>query len=129
MTTSLAYLAWTLALALFQILLAAGFKRQQDTLQWAAGNRDDAAKPYTGTAARLARAQANLFETLPLFVGAVLIAHVTGRVSALSVWGAGLYFWARLLYVPAYVFGLGPVRSLIWGVSIVGLILVLVGLI
>lgn len=129
MTAPLGYLAWTLALALFQILLAAGFKRQQDGLQWAAGNRDGAPKQYTGTAARLARAQANLFETLPLFVGAVLIAHVSGRVGALTVWGAALYFWARLLYVPAYAFGLGPVRSVIWGVSIVGLVLVLVGLI
>ncbi len=129
MTAPLSYLAWTLALGLFQILLAAGFKRQQDGLQWAAGNRDGAPKEYTGTAARLARAQANLYETLPLFVGAVLIAHVTGRVGALTMWGAGLYFWARLLYVPAYAVGLGPVRSVIWGVSIVGLVLVLVGLI
>ena len=129
MTAPLSYLAWTLALGLFQILLAAGFKRQQDGLQWAAGNRDGAPKEYTGTAARLARAQANLYETLPLFAGAVLIAHVTGRVGALTMWGAGLYFWARLLYVPAYAVGLGPVRSVIWGVSIVGLVLVLVGLI
>ena len=127
MTTTLTFLAWTLVLALVQILLAAGFKRQQDTLQWAAGNRDTP-QQYSGTAARLARAQANLFETLPLIVGGILIAHVAGRETAMVVWGAGLYFVARLAYVPCYAFGLGPVRSVVWGVSIVGLVLVLLGL-
>ena len=128
MTSPLAYLAWTLALALLQILVAAGFKRQQDGLEWAAGSRDTP-QTYTGTAARLARAQANLFETLPIFVGAILLAHVTGRISSMTVWGAGLYFWARLAYVPTYAFGLNPWRSIVWGVSIVGLVLVLLGLI
>lgn len=42
---------------------------------------------YTGMAARLKRAQANLMETLPIFIGAVLLAWVAGRYSSLTGWG------------------------------------------
>lgn len=128
MTTPLIYLAWTLVLALVQILVAAGFKRRQDGLEWAAGNRDGAPMQYEGAAARLARAQANLFESLPIFVGAVLLAHVSLHETALTVWGAGLFFWGRLVYVPVYALGLAPWRSIVWGVALVGLILVLISL-
>ncbi len=131
MTPALGYLAWTLALALAltQILIAAGFKRQQDGMQWAAGNRDGAPKDYTGTAARMVRAQANLFETLPIFIGAVLLAHISGHASAWTSWGAALYFWARLVYIPVYGIGLAPWRSVVWGTSMIGLVLVLLSLI
>lgn len=129
MTAPLTFLAWTLVLAFAQIFIAAGFKRQQDGLQWAAGNRDGDPKQYVGAAARMARAQANLFETLPIFIGAVLLAHVSGSESGWTSWGAGLYFAGRLAYVPAYGFGLVPWRTIIWGVSVVGLLMVLLSLI
>ncbi len=128
MTTPMSYLAWTLVLALVQILVAAGFKRQQDGMQWAAGNRDGEAKTYTGVAGRMVRAQANLFEMLPIFIGAVLLVHAAGRETGLTSWGAGLYFWARLVYVPTYALGLTPWRSIVWGTSLIGLILVLLSL-
>ncbi|MDT7950531.1 MAG: MAPEG family protein [Acetobacteraceae bacterium] len=128
MTTPLFYLAATLVLALFQILLAAGFKRRQDGMEWAAGNREGGPERYEGAAGRLARAQANLWESLPIFIGAVLLAHVGGRDSALTAWGAGLFFWGRLIYVPVYGIGLTPWRSLVWGVALTGLILVLISL-
>lgn len=128
MTTSLHYLAWTLVLALVQIMVAAGFKRRQDGLAWAAGNRDGGPTQYEGAAARLARAQANMWESLPIFIGAVLLAHVSLRETALTGWGAGLFFWARLVYVPMYGFGLSPWRSIVWGVAVVGLVLVLISL-
>lgn len=105
MTTELTYLALTLILALVQIFLPAGARTAEFGSKWNAGPRDEtpeAKKPLTG---RLERAQANLYETLPLFIGAVLIAHVIGASSALTVWGTALYFWARVVYVPLYAFG------------------------
>ena len=128
MTTALVFLGWTLVLALVQIFVAAGTKRRQDGMQWASGNRDDQ-PTYIGLAARMDRAQANLFETLPIFIGAVLLAHLTRYHPVLAAWGAGLYFWARLIYIPAYAAGLSPWRSIIWGISMVGLLLVLVSLV
>ncbi|MDO8034609.1 MAPEG family protein [Janthinobacterium sp. SUN128] len=72
---------------------------------------------------RLRRAQANLFETLPLFAAAVLIAHVTAQESALTLYGAALYLAARVLYLPLYAFGVPVVRTLVWCVSIAGLLM------
>jgi uncharacterized MAPEG superfamily protein len=39
--------------------------------------------------------------------------------------GAQIYFWARLIYVPVYAAGIPVVRTLIWAVSIAGLVMVL----
>ncbi|MFA4898945.1 MAG: MAPEG family protein [Brevundimonas sp.] len=128
MTTELTYLALTLILALVQIFLPAGARTAEFGSKWNAGPRDEtpeAKKPLTG---RLERAQANLYETLPLFIGAVLIAHVIGASSALTVWGTALYFWGRVAFVPIYALGIPYVRSLVWIVSLAGLVMVLASL-
>ena len=128
MTTELTYLALTLILALVQVFLPAGARTVEFGSKWNAGPRDEtpaAKKPLTG---RLERAQANLFETLPLFIGAVLIAHVAGQNGVLTLWGTALYFWARVVYVPLYAFGVPYVRSLVWTVSFAGLVLILAAL-
>lgn len=125
MTIELTYLAATLVLALVQIFLPAGARTLEFGSRWNAGPRDQtpvSTKPLTG---RLERAQSNLYETLPLFIGAVLIAHVTGVESALTLWGAALYFWARVAYIPLYALGVPYIRSLVWLVSLAGLVMLL----
>lgn len=57
-----------------------------------------------------------------------MIAHVIGASSALTVWGAALYFWGRVVYVPLYAFGVPYIRSLVWVVSLAGLVMVLASL-
>jgi len=126
MTIELTYLSATLALALVQIFLHAGARTSEFGLKWNAGPRDrtpSSEKPLTG---RLERAQSNLYETLPLFIGAVLIAHLASANGALTVWGSALYFWGRVAFVPLYAVGIPFIRSLVWVVSLVGLVLVLV---
>ena len=128
MTTELTYLALTLILALVQVFLPAGARTVEFGSKWNAGARDTtpaATRPLTG---RLERAQANLYETLPLFIGAVLIAQVADRTGALTAWGAGLYFWARVAYIPLYALGVPYIRSLVWLVSLAGLIMILAAL-
>jgi len=71
------------------------------------------------------RAQKNLYETLPLFIAAVLTTHVLGRESDQTALGASLYLGGRVLYVPLYVLGIPVVRTLVWLVATVGLLLVL----
>ena len=90
-----------------------------------ASPRDDDGPPVGKITGRLQRAQKNLFETLPLFIGAVLIAHLANRDGPLTGWGVALYFWARVVYLPLYAFGVPYVRSLVWLVSLAGLILLL----
>ena len=59
---------------------------------------------------------------------AVLAVHLGGGNGGLSALGATLYFWARLIYVPLYAFGVPFIRSVVWGVSLVGIALLLVAL-
>jgi uncharacterized MAPEG superfamily protein len=47
----------------------------------------------------------------------------------LTLWGAHLYFWARLGYLLAAVLGYGLMRSAVfWNIALVGLILYLIAL-
>lgn len=121
MTTELTLAAWTLVLAFVQILMFDVARTRQYGSKWNTGARDADMPPLNPVAGRLKRAQDNLFETLPLFLGAVLIAHAADRTGPMTALGAHIYFWARVAYVPLYAFGIPMIRSLVWLVSIVGL--------
>jgi uncharacterized MAPEG superfamily protein len=70
-----------------------------------------------GWKARANAAQANTFEALPFFIGAVIIAHQLGapqtRIDILAV----LFVTLRAIYVAMYVAGLSTVRSAIWALA------------
>jgi len=70
--------------------------------------------PRTG---RLFRALENHFEGLILFTLAVTVVTLAEKSSPLTAACAWSYLAARVLYVPAYAFGLAPWRSLIWAVG------------
>ena len=124
MTPELTILGWTLVLALVQIGLASAMRTMETGLGYNMGARDKEAPPPRPVTARLQRAQANLFETLPLFAIAVLIAHVAGRTSGETLLGCQLYLAARVLYVPVYAAGIPVLRTLIWAASLVGLVMI-----
>jgi uncharacterized MAPEG superfamily protein len=124
-TIELTLLGWTLVLAVVQVLLPAGARNRETGVAFNAGPRDEPGPPVGKITGRLKRAQANLYETLPLFAAALLIAHVAGREGALTLWGAWLYLLARIVYVPLYALGVPWVRSLAWTVSLLGLALIL----
>ena len=129
MTTELTMLAWTLVLALAQVFLPVGGKTLVWGSKWNAGPRDETPdKPLPPMTGRLDRAQANLYETLPVFIAAVLIAHVADRNSTFTAFGAQLYFWARVVYVPLYALGVPYVWSLAWVASFIGLVMILLSI-
>jgi uncharacterized MAPEG superfamily protein len=128
MATELRLLGASVLLGLLHIVLAATLSTRQRGLKWNAGNRDGTVVPLTGEAGRAERASRNFLETFPLFVAAVLSVVFTERTSVYTALGAQLYFWSRLAYLPVYVLGITYVRSLIWTVALVGLILVAWGL-
>jgi uncharacterized MAPEG superfamily protein len=115
----------TLVLALVQIFAFSTARTRQYGIKWNAGPRDEPTPPLSPLAARLQRAQANLFETLPLFAAAVLIAHAAGREGGTTTLGAWLYFGGRVVYLPLYAFGVPFVRSMAWGVALAGLLMIL----
>jgi uncharacterized MAPEG superfamily protein len=124
-TIEMQMLAWAVVLGLAQLLVAATFATQQRGLKWNASARDASPALLTGVAGRLDRAFRNFMETFPFFAAAVLAVAATGSADAGTALGAQLYFWARLAYVPAYAAGIPYLRSLIWVVSLWGLLKVL----
>ena len=67
--------------------------------------------------ARLLRALNNHFEGLILFTLAVTVVTLSNQSTPLTQYAAYTYLAARILYVPAYAFGLVPWRSVIWFVG------------
>ena len=59
-------------------------------------------------------AQANSFEALPFFIGAVVIAHQLGAQQARLDILAFVYIVLRLLFILFYIGGLSTLRSLAW---------------
>lgn len=114
---------------LVQLMWAAAAARaHQGDLKWAAGPRDTP-MPLGGVAARLDRAFWNFAETFPFFAAAVLACAFAGKLGTdLTLWGSGLYVAARALYAPLYASGVPTVRTLVWLVAMVGLVMVLVAL-
>jgi uncharacterized MAPEG superfamily protein len=112
----------SIVLGLVQVLLPLFFALGRTS--WALSPRDEAGPPSTRIGARLERALANFLETFVFFAAAVLMAQALGKHTATSALGAQLYFWARLAYVPTYAAGVPVLRTLVWAVSFVGIVLV-----
>lgn len=129
MTLELKLLAFSIGLGLVQIILASHAASLQRGYAWTAGSRDEAVPELTGLAGRLARALQNFVETFPLFAAAVLIAHLTATHSWMTEWGVQLYFWALIAYLALYAAGVFLLRSLVWNVAALGIVMVLLSLI
>lgn len=125
MTIELKILGWTVVLALLQIVVTALMRTSETGTAFNVGPRDTVPPPPRAVTARLQRAQANLFETLPLFAIAVLIAHLAGRENAMTALGCELFLAGRVLYVPLYAAGIPVVRTVAWMASLAGLVMVL----
>jgi uncharacterized MAPEG superfamily protein len=79
--------------------------------------------PRTG---RLIRALDNHFEGLILFTIACVVVALSDKSTALTAACAWAYLAARVLYVPAYWYGLVPWRSLIWMAGWLATVLMLI---
>ena len=112
--------ALTLA-ALLQVLQFVAYSvaaNRQVGTKAAMGPRDEQIH-LTGTAGRLQRAMNNHFEGLILFSIAVMVITYSGQNDDKTALACAAYLIARTLYVPAYVFGWVPWRSLIWAVGFI----------
>jgi uncharacterized MAPEG superfamily protein len=124
-------MTWLLAavvLAFAQMLLAVQGAMMQVGLQKFAGNRDDL-PPITGWAGRAARAHRNMLENLVLFAVLILVAVAADKTNAMTLLGAQIFFWARLVYAGVYVAGIPWLRTGVWTVSVVGMLLIFLQLI
>jgi uncharacterized MAPEG superfamily protein len=69
---------------------------------------------------RANRALRNLFETLPIFIGLVLISIIK-EVDNSSL--ALLWLVSRTIYIPLYILGINYLRTGVWAVALICLIM------
>jgi uncharacterized MAPEG superfamily protein len=128
MTPEMTMLALSVVLGFVYIMAGVMAVTSQYGTAWNVGPRDDPTPPLNKVASRLRRASRNFFETFPLFAAAVLIADATNRHSYLTVWGAQLYFWGRVVYLPLYALGIPVIRTIVWSVASIGIVMLLIAL-
>jgi uncharacterized MAPEG superfamily protein len=80
-------------------------------------SRDDH-RTVSGIAGRLERALNNSVTAMALFAPAVLLIVVTDSSTNQSVLACQAFLIARIVYLPAYAFGLVGIRSLAWTVGL-----------
>ena len=125
MTTELTVLAWGCVLAFVHIFAAAQVKTRQYGSKWNVGARDEDLPAPAPLVGRLARAQANFFETFPVLVAAVLIVGAAGLTNKWTAIGAWLWLGARIAYLPLYALGVPYLRSLAWIAATAGIVMIL----
>lgn len=123
MTPDLKILVWSLVLTFVEIIVAAVFANAEVGLGVLAGNRDGMPR-LTGFAGRAQRAYQNMLESLPLFIGLVLVAQVAGKANGATHAGCELFFWARLAHWIIYVIGIPWLRTIAWIIAVIGLIVI-----
>jgi uncharacterized MAPEG superfamily protein len=118
-------LLWSALLGLVQLFIATSMATKDQGLAYNLSPRDGMPPPVSTVTGRLQRAYKNFAETFPLFLAAVVFVTLAGRQDAMSALGAQLYFGARLIYVPIYASGITVIRTIVWTISIIGLLLVM----
>lgn len=118
MTPELTALALGALLVLVQLAHVAIRANLELGQRWFLSPRDTAppGELSIGTA-RLKRAYANHVEVLPVFAAAVLVVTLAGAASPFTAACAWAWLAARVLYVPAYLYGWVPGRSILYGVG------------
>lgn len=125
MTYEFRMLAWSVILGIVQLMVATHLATKQRGTKWNLSPRDEKVSDLTGVAGRMDRAFKNFMQTFPFFAAAILLVQVSQRLTAFTSIGAQLYFYARVVYVPLYATGIPGVRSAVWALSMVGLLMVL----
>jgi uncharacterized MAPEG superfamily protein len=125
MAVELKILALGAIVLLAHIFAAVHLKTRQYGTKWNTGARDEIVPALNPVAGRLARAQANLLETFPVAIVALLGVVVANRTNQWTALGGWIWLGARIVYLPLYTAGVPQVRTLVWAIGLIGLGMVL----
>ncbi|HEY1927178.1 MAG TPA: MAPEG family protein [Caulobacteraceae bacterium] len=126
MGVELRLLAWSVILLIVHIMLQAFFVTRARGVAWNTGPRDEeASAPLPAIVGRSQRALDNFKETWPAYIALALALAVTNRTGGTGALGAWIWFAARIVYIPLYLLGVPRIRTLVWAMSLVGLIFML----
>ena len=110
-------------LTVVQVVIAVMLTMTQVSLPDLAGNREGLGEPAS-MAGRAVRAHRNMLENLVLFVALGLVAHLANRVNATALLGAQIFLGARVAHAIIYLAGIPWLRTVAFGVSLVGLAMI-----
>ena len=81
-------------------------------------------------AVKLAAIVLILAGVLALAYGSFSVTKATheAKLGPLTLWGAVLYVVGRAIYLPLYAFGVPVLRTIVWLISMVGIVMILVAL-
>ncbi|KOF18904.1 membrane protein [Ensifer adhaerens] len=129
-STEIWVLGWSVVLLIAHILVQAlSFDLSGDLgIKYLLGPRDEQRVSKSIVAGRLLRSLHNMLETYPAFVALALALAVTGKTGGLGALGAVTWLIARMVYTALYVAGVPVLRTIVWFVSIIALLLMVVRL-
>ncbi|MBK5566652.1 MAPEG family protein [Ensifer sp. 2YAB10] len=124
-STEVWVLGWSVVLLVAHILVQALSLDLAGDLgvKYLLGPRDEQRVSKSIVAGRLLRSLRNMLETYPAFVALALALAVTGKTGGLGAIGAVTWILARVVYTGLYVAGIPVLRSIVWFVSIIALLL------
>ena len=123
MKPELTWLLFAVVLTFGHVLVATIGAQLQVGLATLTANREKMVE-FKGWAGRAQRAHRNMLENMVLFVPLVLIAVVAGKTNATTLMGAQIFVLARLVYALVYFAGVPWLRTGVWLVSVVGLVMI-----
>lgn len=121
-STEVWVLGWSAMLLLVQVGLQAVSSYDLGP-SYLLGPRDEKRTSKNVLAGRFERALKNMLETYPAFIALVVALVVAGKTGGMGATGAWLWLSARLAFVPVYAAGIPVVRTALWLVSALGLVL------
>ena len=111
-----------LVLWVVHILIQAVFANAALGTPYLASARDEKREPRGVYFPRATRALHNYVENFVAFAPADLGLIVTQHTGGL---GATIWVICRILYIPLYLFGVPYIRTIVWGVSLVALLMMI----
>jgi uncharacterized MAPEG superfamily protein len=123
MSIELTCLVWSAVLAFAYLGVQSILFRADYGVKYANSQRDQDPPPPGKWNKRGLKALSNFLETYAIFIALAVATELSGRSDNLTQWGAQVWFWARLAYLPAYFIDVKQLRSSIWTISLIGLLL------
>ncbi len=111
------------AMLLVLLFIQGGLAPAIHGFKWGLGPRDEPRDPSV-LQGRMKRIVANHLEGMAIFVPLILIAHLSGVSTPLTVAGAVLFLTARAAFAIIYMIGVPVLRSAAWGAGFVGLAMI-----
>lgn len=121
MSTELTVLLLSTGLGLLHIVLQASAATAKIGVKANLSPRDDVAPP-SGIAGRLDRASNNFRETWAFFAVLVIVATIANKTSSVTSTASIVYLVARALYLPVYAAGIPGIRTALWLVATISIV-------